>query len=68
MPKRPGGLCDGCEDMQNSNRQPARTGIVVIGRNEGGRLLACLDSLGEAVTRTVYVDSGSTDGLSLIHI
>lgn len=48
--------------MQNSNRQPARTGIVVIGRNEGGRLLACLDSLGEAVTRTVYVDSGSTDG------
>jgi GT2 family glycosyltransferase len=36
-------------------------GIVVIGRNEGERLLACLDSLPEGVP-TVYVDSGSTDG------
>lgn len=37
-------------------------GIVVIGRNEGQRLVACLRSLGAHVTRTVYVDSGSTDG------
>lgn len=37
-------------------------GIVVIGRNEGERLVACLQSLGELVHRTVYVDSGSTDG------
>jgi GT2 family glycosyltransferase len=37
-------------------------GIVVIGRNEGERLVACLRSLGELVHRTVYVDSGSTDG------
>lgn len=36
-------------------------GIVVIGRNEGDRLIACLRSLGELVRRTVYVDSGSTD-------
>ena len=41
---------------------PPRTGAVVIGRNEGERLAACLDSLrGDAVARVVYVDSGSTD-------
>ena len=36
---------------------------VVIGRNEGARLAACLDSLAAAgLTRVIYVDSGSTDG------
>jgi len=35
---------------------------VVIGRNEGARLLGCLDSLAGRVARIVYVDSGSTDG------
>lgn len=35
---------------------------VVIGRNEGARLLACLASLQGRVRRIVYVDSGSTDG------
>ena len=35
---------------------------VVIGRNEGARLVACLDSLAGHVRRVVYVDSGSTDG------
>lgn len=35
---------------------------VVIGRNEGARLLACLDSLRDQVDQIVYVDSGSTDG------
>jgi glycosyltransferase involved in cell wall biosynthesis len=34
---------------------------VVIGRNEGPRLLACLDALG-AFSPVIYVDSGSTDG------
>lgn len=34
---------------------------VVIGRNEGARLLACLQSLTGRVRRLVYVDSGSTD-------
>lgn len=34
---------------------------VVIGRNEGERLKACLASLGGA-SKVVYVDSGSTDG------
>jgi GT2 family glycosyltransferase len=35
---------------------------VVIGRNEGARLVACLASLKGQVRRVVYVDSGSTDG------
>lgn len=35
---------------------------VVIGRNEGARLLACLDALQGHVRRIIYVDSGSTDG------
>jgi GT2 family glycosyltransferase len=35
---------------------------VVIGRNEGERLVACLASLAGQVRRIVYVDSGSTDG------
>jgi Glycosyl transferase family 2 len=37
-------------------------GIIVIGRNEGERLRACLASLPREGARTVYVDSGSTDG------
>ena len=39
-----------------------RVGIVVIGRNEAPRLGACLDALVTVRDRTVYVDSGSTDG------
>lgn len=35
---------------------------VVIGRNEGDRLVACLASLQGQVRRIVYVDSGSSDG------
>lgn len=35
---------------------------VVIGRNEGARLSACLASLRGGAGRVVYVDSGSTDG------
>lgn len=38
-------------------------GVVAIGRNEGARLIACLDSLKAAgAGAVVYVDSGSTDG------
>ena len=37
-------------------------GIVVIGRNEGQRLLDCLVSLRSHASGIVYVDSGSTDG------
>lgn len=35
---------------------------VVIGRNEGARLVACLEALEGQVDRVVYVDSGSDDG------
>jgi glycosyltransferase involved in cell wall biosynthesis len=37
-------------------------GIVVIGRNEGDRLVACLQSLPLNRIPIVYVDSGSSDG------
>jgi glycosyltransferase involved in cell wall biosynthesis len=36
-------------------------GIVVIGRNEGERLMRCLKSLPVNVENVLYVDSGSTD-------
>ncbi len=39
---------------------PPAIGVVAIGRNEGDRLVRCLDSIGPRI-RTVYVDSGSTD-------
>ena len=39
-----------------------RTGIVVIGRNEGERLRRCLNSVLAPTRPLVYVDSGSTDG------
>ncbi len=35
---------------------------VVIGRNEGARLIACLAALQGQVRRVIYVDSGSQDG------
>lgn len=35
---------------------------VIIGRNEGARLVRCLASVVPEVGRVVYVDSGSTDG------
>uniref|UniRef100_UPI0035294F5A glycosyltransferase family 2 protein n=1 Tax=Jannaschia sp. 2305UL9-9 TaxID=3121638 RepID=UPI0035294F5A len=40
-------------------------GVIAIGRNEGARLIACLDALAASQVvpvRIVYVDSGSTDG------
>ena len=39
-----------------------RMGVVVIGRNEGERLIACLMSIKSETNDIVYVDSGSTDG------
>jgi glycosyltransferase involved in cell wall biosynthesis len=38
-----------------------QVGVVVIGRNEGSRLIRSLASLAEQSDRIVYVDSGSTD-------
>ncbi|XOV81730.1 MAG: glycosyltransferase [bacterium] len=39
----------------------ADVAVVAIGRNEGERLIACLNSVVGSVALTVYVDSGSTD-------
>jgi GT2 family glycosyltransferase len=39
-----------------------KIGVVVIGRNEGASLEACLDSLVGGELPVVYVDSASTDG------
>lgn len=36
--------------------------VVVIGRNEGERLMRCLESVRHAARWVVYVDSGSSDG------
>jgi GT2 family glycosyltransferase len=41
---------------------PHDVGVVLIGRNEGQRLIDCMASLGDLAVRSVYVDSGSTDG------
>ena len=38
------------------------TAVVIIGRNEGERLLRCLASVRGRAASVVYVDSGSTDG------
>jgi hypothetical protein len=38
-----------------------KLGLVVIGRNEGERLVRCLASVAD-IPKRVYVDSGSTDG------
>jgi glycosyltransferase involved in cell wall biosynthesis len=49
------------------NHEPmSEIGVVIIGRNEGERLLRCLESIGPVadgrMAAIVYVDSGSTDG------
>ncbi|UVK40215.1 glycosyltransferase family 2 protein [Mesorhizobium sp. AR10] len=46
---------------ENHPSQPVFA-VVVIGRNEGQRLVDCLKSLGPHAWNTVYVDSGSRDG------
>lgn len=50
--------------MSEPSRPLARPVVdaVVIGRNEGARLQACLASLQGQVREIVYVDSGSSDG------
>jgi len=47
-------------DEQNTTQ--SLIGAVVIGRNEGGRLRRCLESVRDQVHHVVYVDSGSSDG------
>ena len=47
--------------MSASPLSEVRVGVIVIGRNEGERLKACLRSIPPG-SDVVYVDSGSTDG------
>jgi GT2 family glycosyltransferase len=50
---------------ERAERTDPDVGVVVIGRNEGERLLRCLDALARAgvdEANVVYVDSGSSDG------
>lgn len=47
---------------QNAHGGPRQVACVVIGRNEGPRLIESLRSVQAAGLRLVYVDSGSTDG------
>jgi len=46
----------------HARRSALNAGVVVIGRNEGNRLLRCLQSVARDVAQFVYVDSGSSDG------
>jgi glycosyltransferase involved in cell wall biosynthesis len=46
----------------STDRVLADVGAVVIARNEGERLLACLDSLRGQAACIVYADSASSDG------
>src|SRR6266446_2550004 len=48
--------------LVDARRDLSDTGVVVIGRNEGERLQRSLASLRNMSQRTVYVDSGSSDG------
>ncbi len=47
-------------DMNGASDKAPGIGVVIIGRNEGERLVACLASTGPGHA-VVYVDSGSTD-------
>jgi GT2 family glycosyltransferase len=48
--------------MSNARLSPSRVAVVTIGRNEGPRLKACLESVIDSGCRVIYVDSGSSDG------
>lgn len=50
------------ENVREPDVSEAAVGAVIIGRNEGERLRACLASVLPSVPQVVYVDSGSTDG------
>jgi glycosyltransferase involved in cell wall biosynthesis len=53
------------EKAFNDKMNPEDYGVVVIGRNEGERLIRCLASVASESKNIVYVDSGSTDGSNL---
>jgi glycosyltransferase involved in cell wall biosynthesis len=43
-------------------------GVVVIGRNEGQRLVECLTSVRALTKNIIYVDSGSTDNSIAVNV
>jgi len=43
------------------NKTAPKIGVIIIGRNEGERLVRCLESTDGQVDHIVYVDSGSND-------
>ncbi|MES2579489.1 MAG: glycosyltransferase [Pseudomonadota bacterium] len=43
------------------NTTQSNVGVVIIGRNEGSRLVRCLESLSDFMPKVFYVDSASTD-------
>ena len=45
-----------------SDSRSTAVSAVIIGRNEGRRLVSCLASVSRSIEQVVYVDSGSTDG------
>ena len=47
--------------MPPSSEGAPRLAAVVIGRNEGARLVSCLESVRAQIETVTYVDSGSTD-------
>jgi GT2 family glycosyltransferase len=49
-------------EAHTADTTPAAAGVVVIGRNEGERLMACLRDLLLQRRPILYVDSGSSDG------
>ncbi len=54
-------MTEGSSDPRCAAARLQRLGVVVIGRNEGERLVSCFASLRPLAARTVYVDSGSSD-------
>lgn len=48
-------------EPQRTPKLANSVGVVVIGRNEGKRLIDCLTSIDPRTITTVYVNSGSTD-------
>lgn len=54
--------CTMPDRLPRADQSSPQVDAVVIGRNEGWRLRACIASLCAQVDRVIYVDSGSTDG------
>jgi GT2 family glycosyltransferase len=59
---RQSGFPPSCSKRSEGRHFMPRVGTVMIGRNEGTRLLGCLNSLRDLQLPMVYVDSGSSDG------